>query len=276
MKFKVIVGKIEDYGKVDKFIEEVFDQFDVKLEDEIIVKPNFLKFDDPMNGCITHPSIIKAVVKVLKDWGIKPIIAEGGFRKNAADECFSAFKLKEIAECVNLNKEEFIKVEVNGKSLKNVPIAKTAFKSLNKPFVSLPKMKVHGLTKVTLGIKNNMGFLKKPAMYMHFKIHQKLVDLLKLFNPALTLIDGVIGGTSSEMRTKPIKHGVMVASNNVIAADAVAASLMGFNVKEIEHIKLAAHQYKVDLNLIVNENIEELKIDYSLSFLSRGLGLLGT
>lgn len=166
-----------------------------------------------MNGCITHPRVIRAVVNFLKDQGIKPIIAEGGFRKNVADECFSAFKLKEVADCINLNREEFIKVEVSGKTLKDVRIARTAFKALNKPFISLPKLKVHGLTRATLGIKNNMGFLKKPAIYMHFKIHQKLVDLLKLFNPALTIIDGVVGGTSSEMRTKPVKHGVMVASN---------------------------------------------------------------
>ena len=277
MKFKVIVGKIDDYGKVDGFIEEVFDKFNVKFEDETLVKPNFLKFDNPMNGCITHPSIVKAVVKVLKIKGVKPIIAEGGFRKNSADECFSAFKLREVAECVNLNKEEFIKVKVNGKALKEVKIAKTAFKALNKPFISLPKMKVHGLTKATLGIKNNMGFLKKPAVYMHFKIHQKLVDLLELFNPALTIVDGVVGGTSSEMRTKPIKHGVMVASDNVVVADAVAASLMGLNANEVDYIRLAAEQYRVDLDSIVaNDEIEELKIDYSLSFLSKTFGLFGT
>ncbi|RLI76651.1 hypothetical protein DRO97_00320 [Archaeoglobales archaeon] len=277
MKAKVIIGKVNNYGKVDKFIEEVFNEFRVKFDNETIVKPNFLKFDDPSNGCITHPKVIEAVVRVLKDKEINPTIAEGGFWRDAADKCFSAFKLKEIAKCVNLNKEEFVRIKANGKALKDVKIAKTAFKALNKPFISLPKLKVHGLTKATLGIKNNMGFLKKPAIYMHFKIHQKLVDLLKLFNPALTIIDGVVGGNSSEMLTKPVKHGVIVASNSVIAADAIAASLMGLNAKKIEHIKLASQEYNVDLDFIeVNENVEELKINYSLSFIGRGFGMFGT
>ncbi len=272
-KKKVMIGRVEDYSKVDCFVEEVFDQFKVKFEDEVLIKPNFLKFDNPLSGSITHPNVVKSVVRVLKEMDTKPIVAEGGFRRDAADECFTAFKLKEIASCVNLNKEKFFDVKVGGKVLKEVKIAKTALKAVEKPFISLPKMKVHGLTKVTLGIKNNIGFLKKPAIYMHFRINQKLVDLLNLFNPALTIIDGVIGGETSELSTKPVKHGVMVASDSVVAADIVASKLMGFD--DVEHIKIAAREFGID-SIEVNQDIEEFKVNYSLSFLSRGRGLLGT
>lgn len=276
LKPRVIVERIDEYGKVRKFVEKVFEDFSLESDGEIIVKPNFLKYDDPSNGCITHPEVVKATVEVAKAHGLKPLIAEGGFKKDSSDRCFKAFKLSGVAECVNLNRDEFVNIHVGGKALKEVSVSKTALKALKNSFISLPKLKVHHLTRVTLGIKNNMGFLKKPAVYMHFNIHQKLVDLLKLFNPSLVIIDGVIGGNLSESKTKPLKHGVMIASNNVIAADAIAAQLMGFNPEEIKHLKLAAEEFKINMTKIdVNENIDDLKVKYDLSLVSRVLGSLG-
>ncbi len=273
---KVLVKKVEDYTQVGKFVREAFETFGFEEEDEVIIKPNFLKYNDPLRGCITHPSVVSSAVEAARDSGLKPLVAEGGFGKDSADKCFSSFNLGDGVNFVNLNREEFVKINVGGKALKDVKVAKSALKALNKPFISLPKFKVHHLTGVTLGIKNNMGFLKKPAVYMHLNIHQKLVDLLGVFNPSLVIIDGVVGGDLSESKTKPLDHGVMVASNNVVAADAVAAELMGFMPEKIEHIRLAAEVLGVDLDKIeANVDIERLKRNYSLSFFSRVLGKIG-
>lgn len=262
---------LESYREVGKFLEKVYDLFG--FENCSYLKPNFLKFDNPENGCITHPEVVKAILKCAKEHGIEMLVIEGGFYKDSAHKCFEVFELRRIAECINLNEEEFVKVEVNGEALKSIEIAKTALKARNR-FLSVPKMKVHHLTKVTLGIKNNMGFLKKPALYMHPKISQKLVDLLHFTKPNLTIVDGIIGGSNSEIDTKPVKHGVMVASDDVIACDFVSASLMGFDPREIEHIRLAMESFGLSA-----EDIEiEGKLDarrYSLSFLSKLLGRLG-
>ncbi|MDK2795041.1 MAG: hypothetical protein PWQ58_240 [Archaeoglobaceae archaeon] len=269
---KVLVESLESYREVRKFVDRVYDVFG--FEKCLYLKPNFLKFDDPGNGCITHPEVVKAIVCCAKEHGLDMVVIEGGFYRDSAEKCFKAFDLRSYAECINLNEDEFLEVEINGKALKSVQIARTAIKARNN-FLSVPKMKVHHLTKVTLGIKNSMGFLKKPALYMHPKISQKLVDLLHYTKPSLTIVDGIIGGSNSEMDTKPVKHGVMVASNNVIACDFVSAGLMGFDPNEIAHIRLAMESFGLSAEDIEIEGKFGEKKNYSLSLLSKILGRLG-
>lgn len=270
----ILVRRVESYSSVEGFVREAFDLFKPRLERDVLVKPNFLKFESPENGCITHPNVVKAVVEVLKENGHDATVAEGGFYRDSADRCFDEFGLREIAECVNINAEEIVRVEVNGKALREVEAGKSILKAMNSPFISLPKMKVHTLAVTTLGIKNNMGFLKKPAMYMHLKIHQKLVDLLHVLNPALTIVDGVIGGAGSESKTIPAHHKVMVAGDNVIEVDAISSYLMGFEPEKIGYIKKASEEFGVDLDGIKvrGNDPEELRVDYSRNFLGRMLG----
>jgi len=272
---KVVVERVSSYGNdAKKFVDRVFNLLNPKFE---YIKPNFLKFDDPENGCITHPELLKTIVNTAREYGIEPVIVEGGFYKDSAEKCFERFGINKVAECINLNSGEFLDVDIGGKALKNVKVAKKSLEA-RKSYLTVPKLKVHHLTTVTLGIKNNMGFLKKPAIYMHRNIHQKLVDLLDFFKPSFTIIDGIIGGTNSEMRPKPVKHEVMIASDNVVAADIVAARLMGFDPSEIQHLKLAMEKYSIsekDVEVVSNPGIDKLVREYSLSISSRMLRRIG-
>lgn len=265
---KVLVENVESYEAVDKFVDKVYDVFGFK--NCSYLKPNFLKFDDPSNGCITHPKVIEAILKCAKEHGHELTIIEGGFYKYTAKKCFEAFGLNKLAKCINLNEEEFVEVEIKGKALKSVKMAKTAVEARNQ-FLSVPKLKVHHKTIVTLGIKNNMGFLKKPAIYMHPRISQKLVDLLQFTKPCLTIVDGIIGGNKSESSTVPLKHGVMVASDDVVACDVVCAKLMGFNPRSIKHIRLAMDTYGIKEDEIEIEGTLIVK-KYSLSLFNRLFG----
>ncbi|NHW23957.1 MAG: DUF362 domain-containing protein [Archaeoglobales archaeon] len=265
---KVLVGSVENYRKVSDFIERIYDVFG--FEKCSYLKPNFLKAADPESGCITHPEVIKAILACAKDHGHELTVVEGGFGKYTAKKCFESFGLYDLARCVNLNEDDFVEVDINGKALKKVKMAKTALDARNR-YISVPKMKVHHKTIVTLGIKNNMGFLKKPAVYMHPRISQKLVDLLKYTRPPLTIVDGVIGGNKDESRTVPLNHGIMVASDNVIACDFVCAKLMGFDPRKIKHIRLAMESFGISEDDIEIEGDLIVK-RYSLSFFNRLFG----
>ena len=63
-------------------------------------------------------------------------------------------------------------------------------------YVSVPKMKTNLYTEVTLGFKNAMGTLPTNMRYRNhtWQINSKLTDLLFLFKPDLTIIDGIIAG----------------------------------------------------------------------------------
>ncbi len=174
---KVLVERVESYKDARKFVEKAFEIFNPKFR---YIKPNFLKHDNPENGCITHPELVKAVVEVAKEHGVEPAIIEGGFYKKSASKCFVDFGLISFAECKNLNEDEFVEVNVGGKVLEKVNVARTALDAKKEGYVSIPKMKVHHLTKVTLGIKNNMGFLKKPAVTCIQKFTESSLTCLDL------------------------------------------------------------------------------------------------
>lgn len=273
----MLVEKADNYENVHRFIRNALDVFEFKSRlnprEEVVIKPNFVKYSDPEKGCITHPKVVKSVISALEE--LRPVVAEGSLRRGDADKCFSNFGFQDMAPCINLNKDRFTTVKVNEKILKEVEVAQTALKAINSPFISLPKLKIHGIAGTTLGIKNNMGFLKKPAVHVHLRIHQKLIDLLKLFQPALTIIDGVIGGNVSELYTTPVEHGVMIASDNVVAADAVGSYLMGFNPTDIGYLRIAFNEFDMkweDIKIECSHNINDLRKDYSLSSWSRALG----
>ncbi len=58
---KVLVERVESYKDARKFVEKAFEIFNPKFR---YIKPNFLKHDNPENGCITHPELVKAVWKL--------------------------------------------------------------------------------------------------------------------------------------------------------------------------------------------------------------------
>ncbi len=291
----VIVERVEGYDKIHTFIKKVFESLDLfenlkrveissiaDLPPKVVIKPNFLKWASAESGCTTHPEIVRSIASLLKEHGKEIFILEGGFTKKVADRYFEEFHLTEYGYCINLNKAGFVSLPVNGEKLGRVKASRIAVELIRLEkafFITVPKLKVHHLTKVTISVKNNMGFLKKPAINMHLNINSKLIDLLSVFDPHLIIVDGIIGGENSEGNTKPVKHEIMLAGDNAIEIDAVGAYLMGFEPEEIEFLRIGNKRGlgEIDLEkieIIGSENLEELRKNYSISSLRRFLGRL--
>jgi hypothetical protein len=112
--------------------------------------------------------------------------------------------------------------------------------------INLPCMKTHTMTLVSLGIKNYQGILNDEQKYYAHRddLEQKLVDIQKIRPTQLTLIDGLTameGNGAGESGT-PHPMDMLIASRDVVAADAVAVSCMGIDdVLDVTSIRLAQH-----------------------------------
>lgn len=127
-------------------------------------------------------------------------------------------------------------------------------------YVSCPKMKTNLYTKVTLGFKNAMGILPANVRFRNhsWQIDKKLVDMLYLFQPDLTIVDGIIGGEGNTPGpVDPVKVGMIVSGTNGIEVDRVVTQIMGFDPNEIPLMKEAEEQGFGDKNV---EIIGEQKI----------------
>ena len=116
---------------------------------------------------------------------------------------------------------------------------------IGKNIVHLPTVKTHMYTTTTGAMKNAFGgLLSKYRHYTHTWIHETLVDLLaiqKEIHPAIfATMDGTTAGDGAGPRmVQPMTKNVILASDDQVAIDAVAAKLMGFDPLDIKYIRLA-------------------------------------
>jgi uncharacterized protein (DUF362 family) len=115
----------------------------------------------------------------------------------------------------------------------------------DKNIVHLPTAKCHIYTTITGSMKNAFGgLLSTRRHYTHSVIHETLVDLLaiqKEIHPGIfTIMDGTFFGNGPGPRTMiPVEKGLILASADSVAIDAVAAKIMGFDPMNIGFIRLA-------------------------------------
>jgi len=107
-------------------------------------------------------------------------------------------------------------------------------------FINVPVAKNHGLTTLTLSMKNLMGVCGGRRGSIHWDIDKKLTEITGFINPNLTVIDayrillrnGPTGGNLEDVA----KKNTVIASADPVLADAYAATLFGLRPADIGSI----------------------------------------
>ena len=117
---------------------------------------------------------------------------------------------------------------------------------IGENIIHLPTVKTHVFTTTTGAMKNAFGgLLNEHRHWTHPVIHETLVDLLmiqkKIHRGLFAVMDGTFAGDGPGPRCMvPHVKNVILASNDQVAIDAVAAKLMGFDpLKDCKFIRLA-------------------------------------
>ncbi len=119
-----------------------------------------------------------------------------------------------------------------------------------KNIVQMPTVKTHSYTTYTGALKNAFGgLLNYHRHYTHTWIHETLVDLLaigrEIHSGMFATMDGTTAGAGPGPRTViPHDKNIILASEDQVAIDAVAATMMGFDWKKLPCIALS-HENKL-------------------------------
>ena len=114
-----------------------------------------------------------------------------------------------------------------------------------KNVVHLPTVKTHIYTDYTCALKNAFGgLLDKSRHYTHSVIHETLVDLLRIQKEiqasTFAVADSTTAGSGPGPRTMfPKVKDLLIAGEDQVAVDAVAAKLLGFDPMDVKCIRLA-------------------------------------
>lgn len=228
----------------------------------ILLKPNLLTGRSPDRVVTTHPSVFRAVATAFQSAGVTLTYGDSpGFGKpqTAAQKA----GLFDIARELNIPLAEFVRGDIvsfpEGIQNKQFTIARGALSA--DGIISLPKMKSHGLTRMTGAIKNQFGCVPGPLkaefharLPMAELFSQMLVDLNRLLNPRLFVMDGIVAmeGNGPQNGT-PRPMNVLLISSDPVALDATVCRMIALNPKLVLPI-----QCGVESGLGETEDIELL------------------
>jgi uncharacterized protein (DUF362 family)/Pyruvate/2-oxoacid:ferredoxin oxidoreductase delta subunit len=255
---QVSVLRCEDY-RLDDVYEVVKRSFDnlgglnrfVRPGQRVLLNPNLLAAKGPERAITTHPTIVIAVARQLQELGCEVFIGDSpGGATQGVKRVWDNTQMSEAASSVGATLVNFETSGVYEKSVNG------NLYRLSKPLfdfdlvISLPKLKTHVLTMMTGGIKNNFGAVPGVRKAEYHKKYPKvndfsgmLVDIFSLVKPTVYLMDAILGmegdGPSSG---EPKKMGLVLASTDAVALDAVGADIMGFKPGQIPTTKIAGER----------------------------------
>jgi uncharacterized protein (DUF362 family) len=238
-------------GNLDEVLTEGLDFIDwtanVRSDSTVFVKPNFT-FPTYSKGVTTSPELLRILLGKLKDRTSKVIVGEsnGGSCSFTAEAAFKGHNMYKIcrdvgADLVNLSNlpSKFVESKIQGKKVK-VQLPELLLNDIDC-LISVPTLKVHVVTQVSLGMKNLWGCYPDTMRGLHHQnLAHKLTLLAKVLKPKITLIDGLYGlNNHGPMYGTPVNMNLVLASNNIVVADTLGTRLMKLPVKKIKHISIA-------------------------------------
>ncbi len=258
------------YESVSEAINTAFELFPLKLEGKrILIKPNVLRASEAKEGICTNPAVLRAVVDKAETMGPASIVVgdnPGIFSYGANEESFRMTGLMDAAKGYYQNiGADSRRVSFDPDFMPTVSVSKIVLES--DVIISLPKFKTHGLTVMTGAIKNSYGMLPgaqkaklhKAAGSPH-RFHELLVDVFKLRTPDLFIMDAVIGMEGNGPASPDLREvGLILASDNAVAMDAVVATMMGCDPGRLRFLQKAEKAGFGDYHLNAIEVIGELK-----------------
>jgi uncharacterized protein (DUF362 family)/ferredoxin len=234
----------------------------VKPGEKIVIKPNVLIGASPDNCVCTHPSVLRAVGKILLEAGASVTCGDspafGGSNLN-----MRISGLKHVADELGIRLADFSRgravAHKEALLIKRFVIANGVLAA--DGLVSLPKLKTHGLTRLTGAVKNQFGcipgFLKNQQHARTpdpYDFATMLVDLNMLIRPRLYIMDAIMAMEGNGPRGgRPRKLGVLLLSSDPIALDAIACKIIDLNPV---FVPTSAPGEKAGLGTYHYENIE--------------------
>lgn len=239
----------------------------VKSGDDVILKPNIcVDYRTYEYGATTNPDVVATLVELCLGAGAKRVrVMDTPFGGGSE----SAYANSGIADAVKaaggemevMNRNKFRETDIpEGRDITSWSVYQPVLTA--DVLINAPVAKHHSLAFLSLGGKNLLGVVQHPGA-LHPRLGQRVADLVSLVRPTLTVVDamrtlmthGPTGGNLDDVR----QTNTIIASHDIVAADAYAATLFDLTGEKVAYVKAAADMGLGTLDLKAIE-IEEIAI----------------
>jgi uncharacterized protein (DUF362 family) len=303
---QVAIGQVKTYDRdaIERQLQNVINELGglgdvVKPGDSVAIKTNLtggitsgrLPTVGPVESFVTHPEVVRALVKQVQRAGAKAIfIVEAVYEW----ESYRQWGYEDIANdlkvsLIDLNDtkpyQDFIEATVGADSFVYPSFIFNRILTEVDVFMSVSKMKNHYYAGVTHTMKNLYGLV--PCRFYRLnsadtyrtgfhgteaqtqsRLPRIIVDLNRARPIHFSLIDGIKttqGGEGPWISTsKPIEPGVLIAGKNCVATDAVATAVMGHdptgNYPDTPYLRCDNHLNLAAVRGLGANRLEKIKV----------------
>ena len=239
----------------------------VKAGDDVIVKPNIcVDYHGPEYAATTNPDVVATLVRLCLGAGARRVrvmdLPFGGTPESAYIRSGIGAAVKAAGGTMEImSPVKYVETDIPaGKDITSWKIYQDVIEA--DVLINVPIAKHHSLARLTLGGKNLMGVVLNRGA-MHRNLGQRIADLTSRVRPALTVVDAVrilkAHGPSGGSLDDVHRMDTVIASSDIVAADAWAATLFGMSGAEVPYVRAAADMGLGTLNLDEIE-VEEISL----------------
>ena len=253
----VSIVRCADYGEetCERALREVLVPFGgldwVRPGMRVVIKANLVSAMKPEKAATTHPALLAALTRMLRERGANVVIGDspGG--------TFAAPHLNAVYRVCGLSEAEAAGAELNrdfSQKEADLPEAHTAkhitytgYLDGADAIISFCKLKSHGMLSLSAATKNLFGAVPgiiKPEYHYRYPdpmdFADMLIDLNEFFRPKLYLVDAVqtMEGNGPTAGT-PKYMGALLAGTNPHKIDLLCAKLIGLEAKNVPTLRAA-------------------------------------
>jgi uncharacterized protein (DUF362 family) len=251
---RVAILNVEQYSsKLENILQAALKLFPIDVVSKtVVLKPNLVDYF-PGDAINTHPSLVLAAAECFRRLGANSVlVAEGPgnqrdtqlvLTQSGYEDCLRSEKIR----FVDLNRDELLRTPLQA-SCTNVRRLWLPRTILQADFVvSMPKIKAHHWSGVTLSMKNMFGVVPGmrygwPKNILHWAgIQESILDICATTPIHFVIADGVTAMEGNGPLNGDSRHlAKIVLSNDPVAADATCARLMGLEPSRVPHIREAS------------------------------------
>jgi uncharacterized protein (DUF362 family)/NAD-dependent dihydropyrimidine dehydrogenase PreA subunit len=258
---KVSIARCEDYdyAKLPNVIENCVLRLGCIRElfrqgQRILLKVNNIGAYPPNRGATTHPVLVEAVIDLVETFNCIPVVCDGPMA-HTKTRPFAASGIEQVCrrrgiELINFNlpETEYATVDIkNGIKLRQLLLPKAIVDAT--AIINLPKLKTHEFTVFTGAVKNLFGLPPASSRrtwhrcFSHeYEFSKILVDILKVLKRKLILsiMDAVVVMEGDgPVAGDPRNLGLVMASRDPVALDAVGVHALGFDPMKLSSTRIA-------------------------------------
>jgi uncharacterized protein (DUF362 family) len=235
----MVEAAVRALGGIEQFVKPGYD---------VIIKPNIcVAYHSYEYAATTNPEVVGTLVAMCKGAGAKRVRVMDQPFGGTAEQAYAITGIEEAVRAAGGQMETMSQIKFrstaipDGIDIKNWPVYSDVLEA--DAVINVPIAKHHSLARLTMGLKNVMGVVQNRNL-LHLNLGQRVADLTSLVKPELTVVDcvrilmnnGPTGGNLNDVKLA----NTVIASRDVVAADAYAATLFGLTGADIPAVRAAA------------------------------------